>query len=95
MYINSSADWKLSQALRHDFTSPTAGAICTGPMGATDARLSLRPPFEGGTVLMQTSGGQRRENAKSCLNVIARSESDEAIHSCSCVATWIASLRLQ
>jgi len=39
----------------------------------------------------QTSGASRGENAKLCLNVIARSESDEAIHSC---CPWIASWSL-
>ena len=48
-------------------------------------------------MILQTSGVSRRENAESCFgnwgNVIARSESDEAIHSYF-AATWIASRSL-
>jgi hypothetical protein len=60
-------------------------------------RHSLRPLFSLGEKFLQTSGASRREIAESCFgnwgNVIARSESDEAIHS-SFAARWIASLSL-
>src|SRR6266446_3502750 len=50
-----------------------------------------------GETILQTSGASRREIAESCFgnwgNVIARSESDEAIHSYF-AATWIASRSL-
>src|SRR6476661_3209740 len=42
-------------------------------------------------IYKQTSGASRGENARLCLDVIARSESDEAIHSC---CPWIASWSL-
>src|SRR6476646_2981635 len=41
----------------------------------------------------QTSGASRGENARLCLDVIARSESDEAIHSC-CSMDCFASLAM-
>ena len=43
---------------------------------------------------MQNSGALRRGNADVYLNVIARSVSDEAIHSFFLVAQWIASVAL-
>ena len=54
--------------------------------GAPGARHSLRPLISEGGSFQQTSGASRREIAKLYSNdlysnVIARSESDEAIHS--------------
>ena len=43
---------------------------------------------------MHASGASCRENADFCLNVIARSGSDEAIHSFIAWRKWIASLTL-
>jgi hypothetical protein len=34
--------------------------FCTGPTGASDTRLSLRPLFSGGTKFMHNSGASRR-----------------------------------
>jgi hypothetical protein len=57
----------------------------------------LNPSYvllEGGAY-RQNSRDMRGEIAKLCLYVIARSVSDEAIHSFLVVAPWIASLRSQ
>ena len=35
-------------------------SLCTGPMGASDTRLSLRPLFSGGTRFMHNSGASCR-----------------------------------
>src|SRR6202022_2191324 len=42
--------------------------------GASGTRHSLRPLFSKGEWFMHNSGASRRENAKLCLDVIARSE---------------------
>jgi hypothetical protein len=60
--------------------------------GASRARHSLRPLFSEGKTLKQNSREMRGEIADSQLGVIARSESDEAIHRFVRVAAWIASL---
>src|SRR5437868_920511 len=66
--------------------------------GASRARHSLRPYFFRGRRFMHHSGAGRRGNAEVCAittPVIARSESDEAIHLRSGDADpWIASLAL-
>ncbi len=74
--------------------------------GAAGTRSSLRPLFEEGEKIQQTSGETRRENAEShllfetsigkCVRlVIARSASDEAIQNLAAERFWIASLRSQ
>src|ERR1700728_2093761 len=49
--------------------------------GASGARHSLRPLYFRGRKFLHNSGASRREKADVHLDVIARSESDEAIHS--------------
>jgi hypothetical protein len=63
--------------------------------GASSARHSLRPLIFEGVRYSQNSGMSCRENAEVCSEfyVIARSDSDEAIHA-PWVAPWIASLAL-
>ena len=64
--------------------------------GALSARHSLRPLNLWGEEFMQTSGASRRGNANVYLNVIARSDSDEAIQlPFRRAKSWIASLRSQ
>src|ERR1700730_25905 len=52
------------------------------------------PSYFRGTKFTQNSDAWCREIAEACLDVIARSESDEAIHSSLCAAKWIASRSL-
>jgi hypothetical protein len=64
--------------------------------GALGARHSLRPLSKGQDMKSNNPGKSRRGNAHDCLNVIARSTCDEAIHlPASPRQNWIASLRSQ
>ena len=81
-------------------TNARANYSTRAAAGATGTRHSPLPPWGSATPslgegFMQNSGASRRGIVKSYLDVIARSESDEAIHSCFHVAAWIASLRSQ
>jgi hypothetical protein len=62
--------------------------------GASRARLSLRPLISGRDVLANLGHIVSRECGTVSLNVIARSESDEAIHTYCFAARWIASRSL-
>ena len=92
----------IAQGMPADCGVPVVANACAFYTCTRGRGCTAHPAFPAPSVLIEgkrsgiTPGQSRRGNAETCLNdVIARSESDEAIHSLFSTVRWIASLRSQ